>query len=205
MKFLKIAITLTLLAISMTAFSQITFGARVGINIASQTTQVNSLDINLDSDDNVGFTIGGLVNIAITDAFSIQPELNYIQKGGEDESELFGETITTELNLNYIEIPVLAKYAFGSETFKVFVMAGPSIGYGLNGEITFDDEESEDFDWDEEGANRTDFGFQAGVGVQYRNIFLDARYGFGLSDIEDLEDDVDVTNEGINIGIGYMF
>ena len=189
----------------MTAFSQITFGARVGINIASQTTQVNSLDINLDSDDNVGFTIGGLVNIAITDAFSIQPELNYIQKGGEDEFELLGETTTTELNLNYIEIPVLAKYAFGPETFKVFVMAGPSIGYGLNGETTIDDEESEDFDWDEEGANRTDFGFQAGVGVQYRNIFLDARYGFGLSDIEDLEDDVDVTNEGINIGIGYMF
>ncbi len=79
-----------------------------------------------------GFMAGVGVNLpVIEDLFSIQPELLYIQKGSAFEAEDFDFKFSQ--TLNYIEIPVLAKLAFGGDMVKFHIAAGPSVGFGLGG------------------------------------------------------------------------
>jgi hypothetical protein len=143
--------------------------------------------------------------------FSIQPELNFIQKGSQQEVsfELDGFAVDSKVKstINYLEVPVLARAQFGSEKTKFFVQAGPSIAYGLGGKtkLTYTMNDGEDVysesesgkvkfgdqpeDYDGPDAyidNRLDFGVQVGAGVTFNErISLDLRYGLGLSDLDD--------------------
>ncbi len=50
----------------------------------------------------------------------------------------------------------------------------------------------------------TDFGFNFGLGFKVnKNLFFDARYNLGLSDISD--EDLDIHNGTFQISVGYMF
>ncbi len=137
---------------------------------------------------------------------SIQPELLYIQKGVGAKS---GNT-TADVHINYLELPVLVKISFGSETIKGYVNAGPSIGYALSGKtkigsttskITFDDTD-----------NRTDFGLQFGGGVGFQagpgSILLDLRYGYGLTNTSKTpsggnSSDYKSQNRVVAVSVGY--
>lgn len=203
MKSLKVFFIFCFVAISFSAFSQINFGVRGGVNLASQTSE--ALGISQSSDNIIGLTVGALVNVGITDDFSIQPELNYIQKGAKydiDLSTIGGDNLELEQTLNYLEIPVLAKYGFGGSKIGGFIQAGPSIGFGLSGSAS---ENGEPFDFTWEDTRRSDFSIQFGAGLNFGSLFLDARYGLGLTNLADTDDDITATNRGINIGLGYMF
>jgi len=121
--------------------------------------------------------------------FSIQPELNYIGKG----TRLKNGNIKTDLDLNYLELPVLAKYSFG----PVYVNAGPSIGLLM-------DKESKVIKNYGEKLKKLDFGLQMGAGVAVPlgigKVIVDARYNLGLSD---LGKQTSIKNRGIMASIGY--
>lgn len=121
--------------------------------------------------------------------FSIQPELNYIGKG----TRLKNGNIKTDLDLNYLELPVLAKYSFG----PVFVNAGPSIGLLM-------DKESKVIKNYGEKLKKLDFGVQMGAGVAVPlgigKVIVDARYNLGLSD---LGKQTSIKNRGIIASVGY--
>lgn len=189
---------------SLVSAQNLSFGVRAGVNLANVNIEQDGL--NIEPDSRTGLNIGAILNIGVTDAFSVQPELSFIQKGYS--LELLGDEV--ELILNYLEIPILAKYAFGSESFQGFVQAGPAIGFALNGKSKFGDEE-EDIDFDEDGLNTFDFGLQFGAGAAVPagpgEAFLDLRYALGLANISDDEsgDDITTTNRGLLITVGYLF
>lgn len=140
----------------------------------------------------VGFQGGVGFNILTgKGGFSVQPELNFISKG----MALKGAGKKNEkYNLNYLEIPVLAKYSFG----PVFVNAGPSLGLrlGENNKIK-----------NEYGAlKKIDFGVQFGAGVALPagpgKFIIDARYSLGLSNISDVKGS-EIKNRGFIASIGY--
>jgi len=169
-----------------------------------------------------GFLVGVGFNFPIAgETFSIQPELLYLQKGfaravAIDQS---GAQVKVEATtqFNYLEIPLLAKVAFGSESIKAYLNAGPSLGYGLGGttkvkgtasflgfpipipsqelEVKFG-EASANYDEEKEiyFDNRIDLGLQFGGGVAFKvgpgSILLDARYGFGLSNLNKTPDPI---------------
>jgi hypothetical protein len=175
----------------------------------------------------IGFTIGAALNYSINDRISIQPELNFIQKGYQENSSSiwiedfdgqitsYSNSSTTKNTLNYLEIPILAKYSFGGET-KIYAVAGPSVGIGLGGKFKYDNETTESYDDFEETYsnsgkgkikfgeasenyegddlfidNRIDFGIQVGAGILIAHkIILEARYGLGLSSLYDSEYEV---------------
>lgn len=192
---------LAFLVISQFSFAQLNFGVRAGVNIANMNFDLDG--VSLEPSSIIGINVGALLNIGVTEDFSVQPEVNFIQKGSKiDETDLTPEFKTT---FNFIEIPVLAKYAFGGESIGGFVQAGPSFGFALNGTNKAGDE-SEDIDFDEDGIKRTDFGLQFGAGISFGNFFVDARYLLGLANLDDSGDDsVTTKTNGINIGVGYMF
>ena len=150
--------------------------------------------------------IGFDLPIAGDGFFSVQPELLYIQKGYKVEAA--GDQGTLELtdSYNYLEVPVLAKINFGSERVKLYVNAGPSFAYALNGRFTqnvslgplsFSDEGKNIFKEEPDNSigddaylspkyyNRVDVGVQFGGGLGLKvgpgAVLLDARYGMGLT------------------------
>lgn len=176
--------------------AQISVGGRLAANIANVDGD------GMDTDAKFGLDIAVVAEIPVSEAVSVQPELHFLQKGytldfGGDD---FKRT------LNYIEIPVLAKYNFGSaESVGGFVVVGPSVGFGVGVRAKLGDE-TESGSFDEANLNAVDFGAAFGGGVNIPvsngNVVIDVRYLLGLTDIFDGESEV--MNRGVNFGVGYV-
>lgn len=174
---------------------------------------------------NPGLTIGVAFNFPVSEVFSIQPEISFVQKGSKSSisGDLINGTYTSKskISMNYIEMPVLVKATFGEST-KFFFTAGPSLGIGVggkfeakftisegsnqisetyDGKVKFgetpqdDDEELDALYFD----NRLDFGVQLGAGVTIADkVMIDLRYGLGLSRLNDKIEDFDFDNKAQN-------
>ena len=190
-KFFLSVVALT--AFSFTAQAQVSIIPKAGLTISN----VAFKEEEEGQKSTTGFLVGAGFNFPLSEDgfFSIQPELLYIQKGFGGESTNNGINSKTDNHFNYLELPLLAKISFGSETVKGYVNAGPSIGYALNGKLSsggisvaykFGKEPSNyngsDIYVD---ANRLDFGLQFGGGVGFQvgpgSLLLDLRYGYGLT------------------------
>jgi hypothetical protein len=135
--------------------------------------------------------MGGLVfNIGLSKAISIQPEILYSQQG----FNFADGPIFIKLQEEIVNAPLLLKVAVGSPRIKLFVNAGPYIGYRIGrksisnftGSIVT---EKEDFDTDNsdgEKDNIFDFGAIGGAGLQFNIggpiITLEGRYQYGMAD-----------------------
>ena len=214
-------------------FAQVTFssGLRVGINSADMEFQSAFEDEDMTFSNRTGIYVGLPVEIRFSNAFALQPELNFIQKGVNAEYQYSGsdwqEESTTEITLNYLELPVLAKLSAGTEQFQMFALAGPRISMALDGEISMDYEyymDGELVDYgsgslsipvgesseDGIGANRFDFGLTFGLGASLKagpgRVMVDARYDLGLGnwnyDAADSEEEI--FNRGVGVTLGYL-
>jgi hypothetical protein len=194
--------------------AQTMIGVRGGVNFASFSEDVFT---PVFEDADMGFMVGVDVavfgKIALTDAFSVQPEFHWTQKG-------IKSTMTTQDNMdvemtlryNYLELPVLARADFGTETVSFNIFAGPSAGYALDGKyigknVPFGGESpssgdfEEELEWDTEFGdngikdNRWDFSAVAGLGVEYDlgsvKILLDSRYTYDFNDFVKYEETPD--------------
>ena len=173
------------------AQESVIFGAKAGVNFSS---------INSDSfsEDNTmtGLHLGLLAEIPLTTRFSIQPEVFYSTQGTEAEVIMLGsEPRTTEFKLDYIQVPVLAKFYL---TKSLAIAAGPSFNFLVKEEV---DGEEADF------GNSFEFGGTVGVSYNFTgSFFADARYFNGFTDAFDSENYIDSSkNYGFQVGIGFMF
>ena len=134
-----ILIALLLLAFSPAVFAQgITAkGVKGGLNIATLTGD----DVE-DAKSKIGFAFGGFLTYEVNEMFSLQPELLFTMKGSKYDEE---DTETDEdgwqsyykyegsWNLNYLEIPVLAKLKIPMEgNIKPNVFMGPALGINIS-------------------------------------------------------------------------
>lgn len=165
----------------------VTFGAKAGVNLANLTGDIE------DNDMKVGFHVGGVAEIMFNEKFGVQPELMYSSQGSQEDFD--GDTV--KYNLDYINVPVMAKYYV---TEDLSIEAGPQVGYLVNSKATYDGD-SEDI----EGLKDIDFGFNLGAGYKLESgLNFSARYNLGLSNIND-EGDNDLKNGVIQFSVGYMF
>lgn len=175
------------------------FGAKVGLNIASLTGDVENVS------SLVGFQLGGFVEFKISDKFAIQPELLYSAQGGKESFTEEGVKVEGISKLGYIIIPIMAKY-YVAKSFSL--EAGPQIGFltSAKGELKA---EGESFEVDiKDGLESVDFGLNLGAGYDFTEKFsAGLRYNFGLSNIAntDAGDDTDVKNSVLSISVGYKF
>jgi hypothetical protein len=192
------------------ASAQVSIIPKAGLTLSTVSHEKTD-NFPFEKDDvvtNTGFTAGIGFNLPLTEDgfFSIQPELLYLQKGYRiDYNNPFG-SLDHKQKINYLEVPVLAKINFGTETIKLYVNAGPSFGYTLGGSYEsiiksgalslttsgksfFKEEPSnstgDDEYYDPKYHNRFDIGLQFGGGVGLAvgpgTLLFDARYGMGLN------------------------
>lgn len=163
------------------------YGVKAGYNASSIGGDVN------DAKSLSGFHAGFLVEFALSDQFAIQPEVLYSTQGAQYDGG-------RKSQIDYVNVPVLAKYYF-LEGFAV--EAGPQIGFLIKSEDKLD---GTTIDYKEVTK---DIDFSLPVGLSYRfpiNVFLSARYIFGLSNFNDLEhSSYKMNHQVFQASLGYRF
>lgn len=223
MKSLKCILATLVLSLSIfPAFAQFSIGVRGGIHLGDLAlSNVNGFGANPEA--RLG-ALGGIVSeFRFTEHIAVQPELNFIQKGGRQEfslnDSLFGNiNATSNVIFNYLELPVLFKVGGDMGMVRFDGLAGPAIGYALNGKVknvsTVNGEtetEENDIDFDEDEFSRTDFSIHLGGMLTFKagemaRIFIDGRYIIGLTDLnKSTEDDEEARNRGGSFSAGVLF
>lgn len=111
----------------MNASDKIDFGFRFGLSLSDLTTSSNTLE------PRPTFMLGVHAEYKFTPSWSIQPELIYARKGRFSRSPRLDSGPRTEnrLLLDYVELPVLAKYYFNQ---GLSLEVGPYLSYLIKAE-----------------------------------------------------------------------
>lgn len=202
----KILATVLLITGTLTFLqAQIGLGLRGGLTWAKAELEEDNDKFN--NDYLLGYTGSLFAEIGISDAFAIQPEVSFLQKGYKNTIEDDGK-YERKLLMNYLEVPVLAKWRIGSETIKAQLLLGPTVGYALDGTIKANGEKT-DIDFDD--VKRLDIGVLVGAGFDIPlgpgSVFVDGRYGWGITNLNDAAnaDDYHWHNRTISVGVGYIY
>ena len=191
----KLFITMfAILALTSISAQEVLFGAKAGVNFASITGE--------DTDDLDGITafhFGAVVEIPVSEKFSIQPELLYSAQGAK-----FSEDgMDIDLKLNYINVPVLAKF-YVADGFSI--EAGPQFGILLDAEV-----EGDGMSLDiKDNVTSLDIGVDFGLGYKLDNgLNFGARYNLGLTDGNDdpefFGSDEAFKNSVLQLYVGFFF
>ena len=181
----------------------INWGAKAGLNFASIAG-----DGTEELSGKTGFHIGFLAEMILTDQFAIQPEILYSTQGAKGEISESEFNAKQQLNLNYVNIPIMAKYYIMD---GLNLELGPQVGFLVTAEANYEETaEGESFSESEDikdELNSTDLALAGGLGYKMGKIFLNARYGVGLSNIlkNEGEDNFSQKNTVFQLSVGYMF
>lgn len=184
---------LVLLAGSLitTAQAQIKLGIKGGVNFST----INSSDfgkVNMIT----GFHLGALASLPLIKNFTLQPELFYSAQGAQSTEV----GVTANLNLNYMNFPVLLKY---NHPFGFFAETGPQVGSLLTAKLKFPE-----FNEDEKsGYKSTDWSWAFGLGYFFKDlgIGIDARYNLGISNFIGQSYNGEAMNEVFQLGVFCLF
>ena len=128
------------------AQSKLYYGFQAGVSSADMRGEaLQSLDDVVDvagdyvrTGSRTGFYTGAYIGIPLAKGFAIEPGINYSQKGYQLKGALnvkgidvLGINAKAQLQLNYLELPVLLKANLGGLQF----FAGPQISYLVNSDL----------------------------------------------------------------------
>lgn len=192
-KALLILFFLAFLISNTMAQTGINFGFKAGYNLATQYGTLpadNTFEVSSDARN--GFSGGIFLFFPITEAFGVQQEFLYSQKGSRQQVIQPGIKISSEYNIDYFELPILFRYNFiNIGKVRVYGSSGFGLSMLLKGEYAVDlvvetpggplalPPESGDTD----GLDGFDYSFIYGLGVKFelfdQNCFFDYRQTIG--------------------------
>ncbi|UOB18751.1 porin family protein [Abyssalbus ytuae] len=179
-------------------------GAKGGVNIANFTGN----DFG-EADSRTSFNVGLLMEIPLSERFSLQPEVLYSGQGFDiqsiDEDNFLDNDENIEYQLDYLQVPVLAKVYLVD---GLSIEAGPTFSFKVNEEIDYEPNNDDgDIDIDDDVSAVKDFDFGLAAGASYKfgtSFFVSGRYNYGFTKIFE-DSDADVRNSVWQFGIGFMF
>ena len=174
--------------------STVYYGARVGLNLGWI-----SGDYSDDMGSKAGMNIGGVLGLRVSDATPVFLEsgLYFTMQGAKDGKN--------EINLNYLEIPLLIKYGVQvTDDIALLPYLGPTFGLGIAGKTKYPGEGSVGSFSSDGDFNRPDVGIKFGCGAEYNKLYLETGLKFGVTNI--LDDDNDAAHNGawyLNFGVNF--
>lgn len=201
--------------LTLPAISQV-IGIKGGLNLANMFAKSDSETYSDEFNMKPGFHFGLTAEFPVEETTSFETGLLLSTKGFKLDvaEDLYSQK--SNVNLLYLDIPLLAKAYFNVGGTKIYGALGPYLGFGLSGktknEITYDGEtESEEIDlkWgssEDDDLKRLDFGLMVGAGTDIKSIELGLNYSYGLSNLEATsEGDSKMKNRVLSISVGYKF
>ncbi len=161
------------------------FGIKGGLNFS----QVRGSDKDLlgSVSGHTSFHAGVFAQFALSEMFSIQPEVLYSRRGYERNDSTF--------RFDYLNVPILAVV---NVTDNISFHAGPQIGILMSGK------ESEQ-EIDLAPYNTFDYGAAVGAEARISRFRLGARYYLGLTDLRKENDLGQKINEDIKNGVFQVY
>lgn len=184
--------TLTILLLATSINAQ---GLRLGVKAGTNLTKIDG--ISFDNSYKLSYQAGGFLEIDFTKKFGIQPEILFSQTSSKTVSgtapiytNLNGNT---DVNLNYLTIPVLLRFNVGS---LVTLNLGPQYGILLNRDNTVLQNGQNAF----KGG---DFSMVGGAQLNLSAFRIYGRYNIGLTNINDIDNKEKWKSQQIQLGIGF--
>ena len=168
----------TLTASAQAEAGTITLKPLVGINVANITDG--------DGDAKVGLAAGAELGYQLNESFAVTAGAIYSMQGAKSEG--------VKMNLDYINIPILANYYI---TKGLAVKAGIQPAFKVKSEAKVD-VVSVDMD----GFKSFDFSIPVGLSYEVSDFVIDARYNWGMTKV--LEG-FDSKNTVFQFTVGYKF
>ena len=170
--------------------STVYYGARVGLNVGWISGDVDGYGAK------AGMNIGGVLGLRVSDATPVFLEsgLYFAMQGAKDGKN--------EINLNYLEIPLLIKYGVQvTDDIALLPYLGPTFGLGVAGKKKPGSTGSFS---SEGGFNRPDVGIKFGCGAEYNKLYLETGLKFGVTNILD-DDNISAHNGAWYLNFGVNF
>lgn len=185
----------TLLALSLLAAlpqaAQAQFGMKGGVTFNTIDTESGGVDFN----NKTGFVGGISYGLRLGDNLGLQPELLYVEKGGESGN--------AQVKLSYLEVPVLLRFMAATGRIQPFLLAGGYANFKVN-----DDCSVEQAGECLEEPKSSDFGLALGAGLRFggvTGITVEIRWDRGLANINSVEDGFDARNRAVMLMAGLSF
>ncbi|MFA0963496.1 porin family protein [Roseivirga sp. BDSF3-8] len=122
-----LAATLCILCLNE-ATAQVKPGIKVALNYSSIESEYFQ-----DTDNGVGYSIGGFLDVPVSNAFHLEPTLLYSVK----RDKAMQEGITNKIRFNYLDLPLLMRF-YVADGFNLFI--GPQMSVNLDGKMIAESE-----------------------------------------------------------------
>ncbi len=196
-----------------------TIGAYAGINTGSFSGSdyddyIDTLDTyygNASSKAVSGFSVATFFEIAFSDIFSVQPEIQYtVQRGGIGAEKNNGDTVDITDTINTIVIPFLCKFKIPLDKNKMYISIGPNILLiigNIKSKTTFNlNDKISSSTSNYRPDNPVNLGFTIALGheipIDTGKIIIDLRYSKSITDYIN-KNDTRTNILGLNLGYGF--
>lgn len=166
-----------------------------------------------------GITYGGILRYMTEKNFGLQIEANYVEKGWEEKFinqaiQEFDPTLYYRVNLDYLEVPILAYGYFGKRNVQIFLNAGMFGAMLLSHQVARApalDEEEITHPYTVSDQNNFDLGIRGGSGMaiatKVGTFQLEGTYSFSLNSVLDRNRTAIpsiMQNNTITVSLGYL-
>ena len=175
-------------------------GPKVGMTY-STISNISDM-MGMDTKSKFGYQFGAVGEFGFTSKFSVQTELLFYSRGAKYEDMDGG------IRMNYIGLPLLAKYSFKVLGItKFYAMGGTFADVRTKGEFYYDNGDTYELG---SGFKKYDWGFSFGAGAEYpmeMGIWaLDIRYNLGMTDLHDeAGDNYKTRSRSFGFALTYKF
>lgn len=222
----KVLLTLGVaVATVFAAQAQVGYGLKAGANLGKYSNAPSGQSVN------TSFYVTGYADLPVAPNFSIQPGVSLQGKGSKysNSEEAIINSATLKASADYtvnvmsIEIPVNAVYYIPTgESGKVFLGAGPYIGFNVSGKekvkgtilgqqggnqqvVNVDEDRTLKLSGSNKDLDVIDAGLNFMLGYKFSNGFLlNGGYNLGLTNIVAGADKT-VSNRVWQFGVGFQF
>ena len=188
---------LGMLTTGLVAQAQIAIGVKAGASSSKVDIQdpKGSFENLKEKDAVTGYHAGAFLRLKAL-GLILQPEAVFTSSGGkvEVDNSGTGPTVKTteEFKFNRLDVPLLLGYSL----FNVArIQAGPVASVLINGKLA--DQNLED------NLNKTDWGWQAGLGFDIGNITADLRYERVKREYTNNANSFEVGNQQVIFSLGF--
>lgn len=152
--------------------SNLHFGARAGVNISNLVTDDNTSTTG----SKAGLNAAVMLEIPVVSFFSVQPEVQFSQKGFKRSGSFLSAPYEYKMTSNFIEVPLLAKFR-PSKNFGILV--GPQYSFLVSTNTKFNVSNTgyeSQVNQDVDNFRKNILGGVVGIEVSTGPLFFDLRY-----------------------------
>lgn len=196
----------TLIVLCVMLLCALQMRAQSGFGIKGGLSYNSMSDIEIENWESsfkkkTGFHAGILYKARLVGGLALQPELLYIQKGGNLNLKTMGKS--ADFKVHHIQLPVNLQWGIDLMLFRPFIMVSPYIGYAIaNGD------ELKGLKWD--NMNRFEYGIGLGAGLDIWKFQVTGRYCWDLGKVAEFEwNGIDTfkggKDKGFELSLAFIF